>query len=169
MKRVEALKEANPNELRTAPTTRFSGKVTAHRVVLLVNLEMDRLRAVRGAIEGATLNDVIVSIVSGAMRRYLERKGELPKQSLITAVAVNIRSEAERDQPGNVVALTALKMHSNIADPLQRLKAIHSSAIFSKAYPQCHRRPHHVRRCGIDSRRHYFAWRSSCPRGRNDE
>jgi WS/DGAT/MGAT family acyltransferase len=134
VRRARALKLDHPGEVRNAPVTRFSAKASSHRIVILLNLDMNALRPVRLAVEGATLNDVIVSIVSGGMRTYLNEKGELPEQSMITGMPINIRTEADADKPGNVVSLTSLNMHSNIADPLQRVHAIHASAIYSKAY-----------------------------------
>ncbi len=134
MRRVQSMKRENPDEHLSAPLTRFSEKVTSHRVILLLNLDMESLRPVRLAVEGATLNDVVVSIVSGAMRRYLDAKGELPEQSMSTAMPVNNRTESEGNLPGNVLTMSMLNMHSNIQDPLERVKAVHSSAVFSKAY-----------------------------------
>ena len=134
LRRAQSVKRENPGEERVAPHTRFSAKVTSHRVVILLNLDMESLRPVRKAVEGATLNDVIVSIVSGGMRRYLDSKGELPEQNMTTAMPINNRSEAEKNLPGNVLTMAMLNMHSTIVDPLERVKAIHASAGFSKAY-----------------------------------
>jgi diacylglycerol O-acyltransferase / wax synthase len=134
MRRAKNLKLEHPGEARSTPVTRFTGKMSSHRVVILLNLDMSVLRPVRLAAEGATLNDVIVSIVSGAMRKYLEAKGELPEQSMSTAMPVNTRTEADMDKPGNIVSMAMVNMHSDIVDPLQRVHAIHASAVFSKAY-----------------------------------
>jgi diacylglycerol O-acyltransferase / wax synthase len=134
MQQAKTLERENPHEERQVPETRFSGKVSSHRTVILQNLDMESLRPVRAAADDATLNDVIVSIVSGAMRRYLDSKGELPAQSMTTGMPINVRTEADADKHGNVVSLTKLSMHSDIADPLERVKAIHASAIFTKAY-----------------------------------
>jgi WS/DGAT/MGAT family acyltransferase len=134
VRRAKSLKREHPGEERSAPLTRFSAKATAHRVVILLNLDMESLRPVRLSVDGATLNDVIVSIISGAMRKYLQSKGELPEQSMTTGMPINIRTEADKDTPGNVVSLASLNMHSDIDDPLQRVHAIHASAIFTKAY-----------------------------------
>jgi diacylglycerol O-acyltransferase / wax synthase len=133
-RRAKSLKREHPGEELSAPVTRFSAKASSHRVVILLNLNMESLRPVRLAVEGATLNDVIVSIVSGAMRRYLKSKGELPEQSMSAGMPINIRTEADKDKPGNVVTLASLNMHSDIAEPLRRVHAIHASAVFTKAY-----------------------------------
>jgi diacylglycerol O-acyltransferase len=134
MNRVKAVKRENPNEQRPVPKTRFSAKVSSQRVVSLITFDMEGLRAAREVVEGATINDAVMTVVSGAMRRYLDAKGELPTQSMTSIMPMNVRTEAERDKPGNVVSLASLNLHSDIADPLERLRAIHASAFFSKTY-----------------------------------
>lgn len=134
VQRVRELKRQHPDEQRHVPKTRFGGELSPHRVLCLVSLDMGIMRAAKNAVEGATVNDAVVSIVAGALRRYLEAKGELPGEGLTTMMPINIRSEAERNAPGNIVSFSLLSMHSDIADPLERLKAIHDSAIYSKAY-----------------------------------
>jgi WS/DGAT/MGAT family acyltransferase len=134
VRRVRELKRRYPDQQRPVPETRFSGAVSPHRVVLLVTLPMDGFRVAKNAVQSATINDAVVCVAAGALRRYLIAKKELPEQSMTTVMPINIRTEAERDQPGNVVSITTLDMHSDIADPLLRLKAIHESATYSKAY-----------------------------------
>ncbi len=134
VKRVRELKRQHPDEHRSVPQTRFGGRLSPHRVVLLVTLDMGGLRSAKYAVPGATVNDAVVTIVAGAMRRYLLAKDHLPEQSMTTVMPINIRTEADRNAPGNVVSITTLDMHSDIIDPLQRLRAIHESAIYSKAY-----------------------------------
>lgn len=134
VRRVKALKLGSPEEQRLVPKTRFSAKVSSQRVVGLLTFDMAGLRAARQVVEGATINDAVMTVVSGALRRYLKAKGELPAQSMTSIMPMNIRTEAERGKPGNVVSLSSLNMHSDIADPLARLRAIHASAVYSKAY-----------------------------------
>ena len=68
------------------------------------------------------------------MRKYLKAKGDLPKQSLTCGMPINIRTEEDKDKPGNIVTLASLNMHSDVADPLKRVRAVHASAMFTKAY-----------------------------------
>lgn len=134
VQRVRELKRQNPGEQRQIPHTRFSDNISPHRALILLSVDMGIMKAAKNAVEGATVNDAVVTIIAGAMRRYLQAKNELPGESMTTAMPVNIRTEAEKDAPGNVVSLTTLDMHSDIADPLERLEAIHKSAVYSKAY-----------------------------------
>ena len=132
--RINAVKRENPGEQRLVPKTRFSGKVSTNRVLLSFTLDLETFRTAKNAVEGATVNDAVICMVSGAMRRYLVAKGELPKESMSSIMPINVRTEADRGKPGNVVAITTINMNSNIADPLRRLEAIHASAIYTKAY-----------------------------------
>jgi diacylglycerol O-acyltransferase / wax synthase len=132
--RIKDLKERNPGEQRLVPITRFSTAVSANRVVCLLNFDMEPLRAARKVVEGATINDAVTAVVAGAMRRYLKAKGELPKESMTTLMPVNVRTESQKGEPGNMVSMALLNMHSDIEDVLKRLRAIHDSAVYSKAY-----------------------------------
>lgn len=134
VQRVRELKRLHPEEHRAVPPTRFGAKISPHRVIILLTLPMGPLRGARNVIEGATVNDAVVAVVAGGLRRYLESHGELPVESMSTAMPINTRTEQDKNTPGNIVTISTLDMHSNIADPLERLKAIHESAAFSKAY-----------------------------------
>ncbi|MGJ8687238.1 MAG: wax ester/triacylglycerol synthase family O-acyltransferase, partial [Spongiibacteraceae bacterium] len=118
----------------SAVETRFNKVISARRVVVLLTLELEGLRVAKNIVDDATINDAIVCVVAGAMRRYLEAKGELPEESLITALPINIHSKVDRDNPGNMVAMSMLDMHSDIEQPLLRLKKIHESAVQSRVY-----------------------------------
>jgi WS/DGAT/MGAT family acyltransferase len=111
-----------------APSTRFGDKVTADRAFDGTAIELDDVAAVRNLVEGATVNDVILSIVGGAVRRYLGTHGELPDISLLSAVPVSLRVEGDTT-PGNQVSVMALSLHTDVADPVERLAAIHASAV----------------------------------------
>ncbi len=111
-----------------APSTRFGDKVTADRAFDGTVIELDDVAAVRNLVEGATVNDVILSIVGGALRRYLRTHGELPDMSLLSAVPVSLRAEGDTT-PGNQVSVMALSLHTDVADPVERLVAIHASAV----------------------------------------
>ena len=132
--RVVAVKRAHPGETRGTPSTRFGAVVSPHRVVVLCSLDLDDIRTAKRAVEGATVNDAIVATVAGAMRRYLDAKGELPEESMSTIMPINIRTEGEGAAEGNLVSVTTLNMHSNVADPLERMAAIHRSAEYAKSY-----------------------------------
>ncbi|MCP5025880.1 MAG: wax ester/triacylglycerol synthase family O-acyltransferase [Actinomycetia bacterium] len=121
----------DPSGLGQAPSTRFGAKVTPHRVFEGTTIELDDLRPVKGLVDGATVNDVILSIVGGTVRRYLDVHGELPDKSLITAVPISVRSEGDTT-PGNQLSAMVMPLHTDIADPIERLAAVRQSAVESK-------------------------------------
>jgi WS/DGAT/MGAT family acyltransferase len=110
------------------PRTRFNGNVSPHRVFDGRTFSLDEIRAIKGRVEGATVNDVIVSVCGGALRHYLESKGELPDESLVAMAPVSARPEDMRKAAGNMVSTMSLPVRSDIADPLDRLRAVHDAS-----------------------------------------
>jgi len=104
--------------------TRFNARISSHRVTDTLVLELPRIKKIRETVAGATVNDVIVSVVGGAMRKYLEAKGELPEASLTCAAPINVRSERSSESAGNQVGAMILNMATDVADPVQRLQAV---------------------------------------------
>jgi diacylglycerol O-acyltransferase / wax synthase len=116
-----------------APKTRLNGKVSAHRVWDAVPLPLSDIRAIKNAVEGATVNDVVLSIVGGALRIYLKSKDELPKDSLTAMAPISVRQEGEKAALGNLVSAMVVGLGTQIEDPLERLRYVHLEAVNSKA------------------------------------
>ena len=81
---------------RTPPVTRFNKPVSSHRVFDGVPFSLAEVRAVKEAVEGATVNDVILTIIGGALRTYLVDKGELPETSMTAMAPISVRGEGEK-------------------------------------------------------------------------
>jgi WS/DGAT/MGAT family acyltransferase len=105
------------------PRTRFNAPVSPHRVVEGRRLSLDAVRRAKESVAGATVNDVVLALVGGAVRTYLESKDELPAEPLVTMAPVSIRTEGSQRE-GNQVAAMFVSIGTNIADPLERLSAI---------------------------------------------
>lgn len=116
----------------TVPRTRFNGTVSAHRVFNAVSLPLDDVKAIKNGVEGATVNDVALTIVGGALRKYLEAHNELPKESLVAMAPINVRDKSEKGTGGNIVSAMAAKVRSDIADPKERLTAVHEASQSAK-------------------------------------
>ncbi len=114
--------------------TRFNGDITPHRVGGAAIFDLEEIRRIKNEVEGATVNDVVLSLVGGGMRHYLMAKGELPEKSLVAGAPVNARDDKEKGGGGNVVSMMSISMFSDIADPVERLRAVHEGAVQSKAY-----------------------------------
>lgn len=115
------------------PRTRWNGTITPHRVVEGRCFSLQDIRDIRKQVPGATVNDVVLTICSGAMRRYLEHHGELPDESLIAMAPISVRKEEERGTAGNRVSAMSVTLHSDVADPIERLQKMRESTQSSKA------------------------------------
>ena len=114
------------------PQTRFSGDVSAHRVFEAVGLPLADFKVVREQVGEATVNDQFLTIVGGAVREYLASKGELPDESLLAMVPMTLRGSDKGGDRGNQVGATAISVHTEIEDPVERLRAIRKKAATSK-------------------------------------
>jgi len=114
------------------PVTRFNGPVSASRVIEAVDFPVDGLKRIAAKVDGATLNDVFLALVGGAMRKYLADKQELPATSLNAMVPISVRDSSKGDQPGNQVSLTVMDLRTEVADPLERLATVHRGATRAK-------------------------------------
>ena len=119
-----------------APGTRFNGPVTAHRVLDARFFDFGDLKAMRAKVPGATVNDVALSVIGGALRGYLEGVGELPAASLRAMTPVSVRTESEKSDLGNQVSAMVVSLATDIADPVDRLAAVHRSTAGSKEITQ---------------------------------
>jgi diacylglycerol O-acyltransferase len=119
-------------ETTPVPRTRFNGTVSPHRVVEGRSFSLQDIRDIRKRVPGATVNDVVLAICSGAMRQYLQHHGELPEETLSAMAPISVRSEAEKGAAGNLVSTMQVTLHSDEPDPLRRLEKIHQTTQASK-------------------------------------
>ncbi len=118
---------------RPIPRTRLNGKVGPHRVWDTVMLPLDEIRAIKDVVPGATVNDVVLSIVGGGLRAWLSARGELPSESLTAMAPISVRSEGEAGTAGNRVSAMVVALGSHLEHPLERLRLVHQDAVNSKA------------------------------------
>jgi WS/DGAT/MGAT family acyltransferase len=114
-----------------APVTRFSDRVSRNRVMEAFGMPMSRIARIRAKVQGTTLNDVFVAVAGGAVRKYLEGKGELPDASMTALMPISLRTDASAG--GNEVAGVPVRVRSDIGDPIERLLAVHEDTRESKA------------------------------------
>lgn len=124
------------HSLEDKQSTRFQGKISRHRVVVGRKFDFEVIRAIKNTQPGTTINDVMLTIVSGGMRKYLESKGELPDKTLVSGCPIDVRSAEERSSGGNMVGFMNVALRSDIADPEKRLAAVHDEALSAKAYAE---------------------------------
>jgi WS/DGAT/MGAT family acyltransferase len=114
-----------------APRTRFQGEVSPHRVVEGRTFPLDQISRLRALVDGATVNDVIVAIVGGAVRQYLDAKGETPTDELICGAPVDLRAN-QSSSGGNDIAFLTVALGAEIADPVERLQRVRHSTKHAK-------------------------------------
>jgi WS/DGAT/MGAT family acyltransferase len=107
-----------------APRTRFNGRISAHRRFAFGSLPLDRIKAIKEA-AGVTVNDTVVAICAGAMRAWLDERGELPREPLVSMVPVSVRSREEQGSFGNRVSTMFVPIPTDEADPRRRLARAH--------------------------------------------
>ncbi len=117
----------------SVPRTRFNRVVSPHRVFEAVSFSLDKVKAIKTE-AGGTVNDVVLAICAGALRRYLLEKEELPELSLVSMCPVNVRDPNAAASAGNQVVSMAVPLHTEIEDAKERLAAICSSTKDAKAY-----------------------------------
>ena len=120
--------------MATIPKTRFNAPISLHKMFDATEFAIADLSAIRKKVDGATLNDVILAICSGALRTYLSHHGELPAASLVAVAPINRRTSArEAETPGNNISAMTVELATHLDDPLDRLRAIQSYTCEAKA------------------------------------
>ena len=108
----------------TAPRTSFNATITGHRSLAIGDMSLQKIKDVKNAVEGATVNDVVIAVSGGALRRYLSERDELPETSLIASVPVSVRGSSKKTTGSNKVSTIFSRLGTDIEDPLERLREV---------------------------------------------
>jgi diacylglycerol O-acyltransferase len=114
-----------------APKTSFNGRVSAHRRFAFGQLSLDEVKAIKNE-HGFTVNDVIVTICTGAVRRWLIEHGELPADPLVAQIPVSVRTSEQAGTYGNRIMLMSAPIFTNLPDPIVRLRRTHEALAVMK-------------------------------------
>ncbi|HVT22643.1 MAG TPA: WS/DGAT domain-containing protein, partial [Mycobacteriales bacterium] len=106
-----------------APRTSFNATVTAHRTVAYTHVSLDDLKTIKNAF-GVKINDVVMAVCSGALRRYLIVRDELPERSLISAIPISVHASSEDKQGTTKISIMFASLASDVDDPAERLRQI---------------------------------------------
>ncbi len=126
-----------PRPILDAPRTPFNTALTARRNFATASLPLDAVRAV-GKSHGVTVNDVVLALVSGALRGWLDVQGELPGRSLLAGVPVGTDAPGLSPQRlgGNRVSNLFTTLATDVDDPAERLRLISVTTRESKLVQQ---------------------------------
>jgi diacylglycerol O-acyltransferase len=105
----------------------------ARRSVATVGLPLSGLRQLGKSFGDATVNDVVLAVVSGAMRGHLLERGALPDESLVAMLPVSLRSAEEGADTGVLVSILLADLATRFDDPVERLRWIVGSTRDGKA------------------------------------
>jgi WS/DGAT/MGAT family acyltransferase len=114
----------------TAPRLSMNRTITAQRVVALASVPLADVKAVKNAL-GVTVNDVVLAVTAGALRTYLERRGELPDRSLVASIPTSVRAPDDQGF-GNRVSSMFAALPVETADPTERVRAVSRSMAGAK-------------------------------------
>ena len=112
-----------PPGLFSAPRTPFNVSLTPHRKAAFKSVALEDFKRVKNAF-GTTVNDVVLAVCAGALRRYLLSRGELPDDPLVAMVPISVRSEDQAGTLGNRVSSMLVSLATDIDDPVERLLTI---------------------------------------------
>lgn len=116
----------------SAPRTVLNRAVGPHRVFDAAEFPLATFKDIKNA-TGVTLNDVALGVIGGALLRYLQARGEAPEEgSLAAAMPLNMRTRRGTTADNNQVGSVFASLHTDIADPLERLAAIREGTIEAK-------------------------------------
>ena len=113
------------------PRTSFNGRVSGHRRFAFGQLSLQKVKAVKNQ-HGCTVNDVVMTLCAGAVRRWLIEHDELPDKPLVAQMPVSVRTEEQRGAYGNRIGVISAPVYSNEPDPVKRLGLTHEALRVAK-------------------------------------
>jgi hypothetical protein len=102
--------------------TFFNGEISSERGFVFNSVSLADVKTIKDAFD-VSVNDVVLALVGGTLRSYLQARDELPEASLRAGIAVSLRTEGD-DEFSNKVTSTPVTLATNLKDPVARLRAI---------------------------------------------
>ncbi len=119
---------------KKVPLTRFNQAVSPHKMFEATVFDLEDMKLIKNSVEGATINDVVLTVCAGALRLYLEYHDELPDDPLVAIAPINARSSRrDAEAPGNNISAMSVALPTNVADPLERLQIVRNTTKQTKA------------------------------------
>jgi diacylglycerol O-acyltransferase len=97
----------------------------------LASVPLDDVKTVKNAF-GVTVNDVVLAVVTGALREYLLAHDDLPATPLVAAIPINVRTGGDEAAAGNHFTFMFNHLPTHLDDPVEQLLAAHDEAVANK-------------------------------------
>jgi diacylglycerol O-acyltransferase / wax synthase len=115
----------------SAPRTSINGPITPHRAFAMTEVSLADIKTIRAAF-GGTVNDVVLALCTGALRRYLIDRSELPMDPLVAMVPMSVRAEDQKGAMGNRVTNMFVALPTQLAASSERLRNIQDATKAAK-------------------------------------
>jgi WS/DGAT/MGAT family acyltransferase len=109
-----------------APRTRTTARISGRRTTAFASTPLSEVKAIKNAF-GVTVNDVVMAIIAGGMRAWLERHGDLPAAPLAAMVPISVRDSEQGGAFGNRIAMMIPPLFTDEPDPGRRLQRTHEA------------------------------------------
>ena len=107
-----------------APRSLLNQPITAHRRWVFGEVPLETIKTIKTAAD-TTVNNVVISVSAGAVRKWMLEHGDLPERSLQALIPISIRTEEEQGDIGNKVSGMIAPIGTHLADPIERLTFVH--------------------------------------------
>jgi diacylglycerol O-acyltransferase / wax synthase len=124
--------EVIPTTPGRPPATPFNKAITPHRRFAFRSVDLAEVKTVKNAF-GVSVNDVVMAMTAGALRRWLTEHAALPSQPLIAMIPVSVRDPASKGALGNKVSAMLAMLPTHVAEPDLRLELVHAATKVAKA------------------------------------
>jgi diacylglycerol O-acyltransferase len=115
-----------------APATPFNGPITAHRRLAFRSVDLGSVKMIKNTF-GVSVNDVVMAMCAGALRRWLSEHDALPDAPLIAMIPVSVRDPGSKGALGNKVSAMLAMLPTHVGEPDQRLEIAHAATKVAKA------------------------------------
>ncbi len=119
--------------LGAAPATPFNAAIGPHRRWAYVAVPLDEVKAVKNA-AGCTVNDVVLAVVAGVLRRWLDDRDALPDRPLVAMVPLSVRQGTDEGVLGNFISPAVTTLATHLENPAERLAAISQGMTAAKRH-----------------------------------
>ncbi|MCX2982012.1 wax ester/triacylglycerol synthase family O-acyltransferase [Halieaceae bacterium IMCC14734] len=114
------------------PQAPWNRALSSRRSFAMAQFDLDRLKTLKSQLQG-TLNDVVLGMVAGSLRAYLQQHDQPFNEALLATIPVSREPGASDRESGNSTAVTTTLLHIQIDDPVTRYEAIRATSEIGKA------------------------------------